>query len=1579
MNELSKYLVENILLEDENPIKKTVVIYVGRFQPFHKGHNATYQHLIKKFGKDNVFIGTSNKTDRLKSPFKFNEKVKIMTTMFGIPKSKIHQVKNPYQPTEILKKFDEKSTAFITVVGEKDKARLGGKYFQPYKGDSTEGYRDRGYVYAAPSQSNQISGTDVRNGLSNGSDEQKKDFFTDTAYTKFNKTIFNLITSKLNEGIEIPKERIEEWLINESSAMIGQTMTDDGPNFMFPNYDVFSKINVDRATKIGYEVVNMITTKELEDYYEHPTYPNGPVKAVTPFPAGVLGAQTATNQVDIYSSDAYSKWFKHVTRKASLVGYSVIGGLDTTKDTKDASLDSQKGDKKSQEEYENSIQEIIKLPVEIGDTLLMGKFKNKKVVVKSIGEDEHGLPTINGKKVVTFRYHKKGPNVFEQFIVELSGTEVKCEKCNHQWELESDDSEKYLCHSCGWDSQKQEYDFDAFESWQEKMGLNESKNFKLKVPSDVIKIHKLFKKNGKKLYIVGGAVRDAILGKSPKDFDVATDAKPDEVEKIAIDNGINTKPVGKQFGVVLYIINGVEYEIATFRKDIGSGRRPTSVDYTDIKGDVKRRDLTVNALFYDIDKKEIVDLVGGIADLKKKNIKTVGKAKVRFDEDPLRKLRALRFWTKLGGTLDKELLDALQNDPSIKGISGERIRDEFLKSIKSSKNTKEYMEMNDKIGFTSQILPSLKISKPYPKTNDHILFLAWILRKNSPIVLSKILNKIKYTNDERDEIVYLNTLQDFKPENIVAYKKGQSKADNNRIISFGKMIGKDMNKFVKYKSSVTYKDVPKDLKGPEIGLWMNNKEKENFLNEQGVGTATVFLKNQEELDEKGKMRPADRLRRKASMAGKGKEIARKRARTMKRRKPLSKLKKIAYKMAYRQVYAEFSEELYPGIKKADLSIAQTQVVHKNVVRKKGRILKRAKFRFLPALRQKENDKFTNKLEELLMGYPDQEWLDNHEKELHKIRKDFDKEVSPKSNDKYQYGVVKKNVSEGKELEKLGITDFKSLFKKMPSDLQKRVYNLKNFGQRVDKHPEGNVLKHTIMVVNRSIKEDDIDIAIAAMFHDIGKDETAGIHAKKGHITHFGHEKVSASLVKKYKKFIEDVGGNAANVFYIVKNHMRYKQLSDMRPVKQDKLKSFRAFDKLGKFSKHDKGGLGESKLLQEGGAYGHMSHPFDTEINLTFGQLKDIVNRALEGNLEFTREKTDGQALAVSWVGGRLVAARNKGHLKNKGENALDIKAVADKFKGRGELEKAYNFAMKDMSDSIKSLSSKQREKVFKGGSCFMNLEVIYPTSVNVIPYGQPLLVFHGTMEYNDDGIAIGENSDAGRVLAGMIKQINKDVQDNYTIQGPPVIKLPKSQQLSSKKGKYTSQISKLQKEFSLNDSAGVSEYHQAWWSQWVDKNSPSSLDNKTKMGLVKRWAFYDKSFRLDKKNFSDEKTLEWAKKIDKNDQVKISKTNIMKFENIFLGVGADVLEFTSSVLTVNPDEAVRSIKKRIDKTIKDVKKSGDPKKIEKLKLELQRLKAIGGPSKIVPNEGIVFQYKGNTFKLTGAFASVNQLLGIFF
>jgi hypothetical protein len=160
----------------------------------------------------------------------------------------------------------------------------------------------------------------------------------------------------------------------------------------------------------------------------------------------------------------------------------------------------------------------------------------------------------------------------------------------------------------------------------------------------------------------------------------------------------------------------------------------------------------------------------------------------------------------------------------------------------------------------------------------------------------------------------------------------------------------------------------------------------------------------------------------------------------------------------------------------------------------------------------------------------------------------------------------------------------------------------------------------------------------------------------------------------------------------------------------------------------------EEGIINEGGAYGHMNHPFDVRMNLSFGDLKAIVNNALDGNLGVVREKTDGQALAISWKNGRLISARNKGHLANAGANAMDINGVATKFGGRGGLTDAYNFAMKDLENAIRGLSKAQKDKIFKEGKVFVNLEVIWPTSVNVIPYNQALLVFHNAVEYNEAG-----------------------------------------------------------------------------------------------------------------------------------------------------------------------------------------------------------------------------------------------------
>lgn len=128
--------------------KKFVVVYSGRFQPFHRNHYNTYMYLAKQFGKNNVYIGTSNKVND-KSPLSFNEKKEVITTMFDIPQQNIVKVKNPYNPKEILEKFDD-DTIYIAAVGEKDAQRLSsGKYFKKITSKLDTGYKEGGYIYCA--------------------------------------------------------------------------------------------------------------------------------------------------------------------------------------------------------------------------------------------------------------------------------------------------------------------------------------------------------------------------------------------------------------------------------------------------------------------------------------------------------------------------------------------------------------------------------------------------------------------------------------------------------------------------------------------------------------------------------------------------------------------------------------------------------------------------------------------------------------------------------------------------------------------------------------------------------------------------------------------------------------------------------------------------------------------------------------------------------------------------------------------------------------------------------------------------------------------------------------------------------------------------------------------------------------------------------------------------------------------------------------------------------------------------------------------------------------------------------------
>src|SRR5256886_6438547 len=180
------------------------------------------------------------------------------------------------------------------------------------------------------------------------------------------------------------------------------------------------------------------------------------------------------------------------------------------------------------------------------------------------------------------------------------------------------------------------------------------------------------RQHGHAAYFAGGCVRDMVRGLAPKDFDIATDATPDIVQKIFS----HTYAVGAHFGVVVVVENGFNFEVATFRSDGAylDHRHPTEVRFSSPEEDARRRDFTINGMFFDPEKNEVIDFVGGRADIDKKIIRAIGDPAARFSEDRLRMLRAVRFATVLDYKIDHETWAALvANAESITEISAERI------------------------------------------------------------------------------------------------------------------------------------------------------------------------------------------------------------------------------------------------------------------------------------------------------------------------------------------------------------------------------------------------------------------------------------------------------------------------------------------------------------------------------------------------------------------------------------------------------------------------------------------------------------------------------------------------------------------------------------------------------------------------------------------------------------------------------------------------------------------------------------------------------------------------------------------
>ena len=220
-----------------------------------------------------------------------------------------------------------------------------------------------------------------------------------------------------------------------------------------------------------------------------------------------------------------------------------------------------------------------------------------------------------------------------------------------------------------------------------------------------IKVNRRLNRNGFQALLAGGCVRDMLLGKRPKDYDVATNAQPKDV----IGLFKRTLKVGAKFGVVIVLLEGRQVEVATFRTETGynDGRHPSVVKFTSAAEDASRRDFTINGMFYDPLKEKVIDYVDGRADLKKGLIRTIGKAKERFSEDYLRMLRAVRFSTQLGFAIEPVTWSAIcSNAKNITKISGERIAIE-LEVILANPNRSMGTSMLAQSGLAKAIFPGL--------------------------------------------------------------------------------------------------------------------------------------------------------------------------------------------------------------------------------------------------------------------------------------------------------------------------------------------------------------------------------------------------------------------------------------------------------------------------------------------------------------------------------------------------------------------------------------------------------------------------------------------------------------------------------------------------------------------------------------------------------------------------------------------------------------------------------------------------------------------------------------------------------
>ena len=411
--------------------------------------------------------------------------------------------------------------------------------------------------------------------------------------------------------------------------------------------------------------------------------------------------------------------------------------------------------------------------------------------------------------------------------------------------------------------------------------------------------------------------------------------------------------------------------------------------------------------------------------------------------------------------------------------------------------------------------------------------------------------------------------------------------------------------------------------------------------------------------------------------------------------------------------------------------------------------------------------------------------------------------------------------------------------------------------------------------------------------------------------------------------------------------------------------------------------------IQEGGCYGHLSHPFESN-ELTFGDMKEICNLTINGLFtteHMVAEKTDGQNLMVSWKDGHLIAARNTSHRKNRGENALTKETIADHLdKDRpDELRNAWRDAMTELENAMSHCDKGELEKMFRNGERFMSLEVICPEAEQTIPYGSSMIIFHGWKEYDINGKEISEDKVSAFTIAKLIGDAGQSQQKRFLIRGPQEYDIKPFENHEERYKDYIDRINNIMSmDSSYTDETTINDFVLSETKEFLYREIPElkdvEWDDKVNIDSVSaNISKVDKSVRFDTiKKFLNPYSgiADKIEKIQKND--KFRNTILRPIISLFMDLGLDTCRNFKKFLAANPEEAAVKLRQKYIDAIKDIKENGEDVGIAYMEDQLASLTDPSALESVLPTEGITFLYKGKLYKLTGYFQTLNNICGYF-